>query len=96
MKAIGERRFGRVNWLGLTTLIRRETQRFMAVWTQTVAAPIVTAGLFMTIFAIAIGPRRGDIAGVPFAQFIAPGIVMMTVIQNAFANTSSSIVIGPL
>lgn len=91
---MGSRRFGRVNWMGLYTLCAREIQRFMSVWTQTIAAPLVTAGLFMMIFSIAIGPRRGEVMGVDFTTFIAPGILMMTVIQNAFANTSSSIVIG--
>ncbi len=91
---MGARRFGRVNWLGLATLAEREMRRFMAVWTQTIMAPLVTAGLFLLIFSIAIGPARGDVMGVPFTTFIAPGILMMTVIQNAFANTSSSIVIS--
>jgi ABC-2 type transport system permease protein len=91
---MGTRRFGRVNWLGLYTLCAREIQRFMAVWTQTVLAPLATAGLFMVIFTIAIGPRRGEVMGADFTTFIAPGILMMSVIQNAFANTSSSIVIG--
>lgn len=91
---MGERRFGRVNWIGLSTLIRREVRRFMAVWTQTLLAPLVTAGLFLLIFNLAIGPRRGDVMGVSFMHFIAPGILMMTVIQNAFANVSSSIVIS--
>lgn len=94
MTDMGTRRFGRVNWLGLYTLASREVQRFLAVWTQTLLAPLVTAGLFMLIFSIAIGPRRGDVMGVSFTTFIAPGILMMTVIQNAFANTSSSIVIS--
>ncbi|MFN3208425.1 MAG: ABC transporter permease [Roseovarius sp.] len=91
---MGSRRFGRINWLGLQTLALRETQRFLAVWTQTLLAPLATAGLFMVIFTIAIGPRRGDVMGVDFTTFIAPGILMMTVIQNSFANTSSSIVIS--
>jgi len=91
---MGARRFGRVNWLGLLTLAERENRRFLAVWTQTLLAPLITAGLFMVIFSIAIGPRRGDVMGVDFTTFIAPGILMMTVIQNAFANTSSSIVIS--
>lgn len=91
-REMGERRFGRVNWLGLMTLAERECRRFLTVWNQTLAAPIVTAGLFLTIFAIAIGPTRGEVMGVPFVNFIAPGILMMTVIQNAFANVSSSIV----
>ncbi|WP_171181552.1 ABC transporter permease [Ruegeria sp. HKCCD8929] len=90
----GERRFGRVNWLGLYTLAAREVTRFWVVWTQTLLAPLVTAGLFLLIFNIAIGPRRGDVMGVPFLTFLAPGILMMTVIQNAFANTSSSVVIA--
>lgn len=92
--AHGTRRFGRVNWMGLYTLAEREVLRFLNVWTQTLMAPLVTAGLFMLIFSIAIGPRRGDVMGVPFTTFIAPGILMMTVIQNAFANTSSSIVVA--
>ncbi|WP_317057296.1 ABC transporter permease [Roseovarius rhodophyticola] len=91
---MGLRRFGRVNWLGLYTLAAREILRFLSVWTQTLMAPLVTAGLFMVIFTIAIGARRGDVMGVDFALFIAPGILMMTVIQNAFANTSSSVVIS--
>ena len=89
-----ERRFGRVNWLGLGTLARREVLRFANVWTQTLLAPLVTAGLFLVIFTIAIGERRGDVMEVDFTTFLAPGILMMTVIQNAFANTSSSIVIS--
>ncbi|AML50251.1 ABC transporter permease [Falsihalocynthiibacter sp. S25ZX9] len=91
---LGERRFGRINWLGMATLARRETRRFVVVWTQTLLAPLVTAALFLAIFSVAIGPTRGDIAGVPFLHFLAPGILMMTVIQNAFANTSSSIVVS--
>ncbi|WP_271308924.1 ABC transporter permease [Shimia sp. MMG029] len=91
---MGVRRFGRVNWLGLQTLAMREILRFWTVWTQTLLAPLVTAGLFLLIFSIAIGPSRSDVMGVPFLTFLIPGIMMMTVIQNAFANTSSSIVIS--
>ncbi len=93
-RGMGERRFGRVNWLGLWTLAARETRRFLAVWTQTVAAPLITAGLFLTVFSLAIGAGRGPVMGVDFTLFLAPGILMMTVIQNAFANTSSSLVIS--
>ncbi len=89
-----EPRFGPVNWMGLYTLAQRETLRFLAVWTQTLLAPLVTAGLFLLIFNIAIGPSRSNVMGVPFLTFLAPGIMMMTVIQNAFANTSSSMVIS--
>ena len=92
LQAIGQRRFGRVNWLGLYTLTEREVKRFAAVWNQTVLAPLVTAALFVLIFNLAIGPKRGPVMGVEFVAFLAPGILMMSVIQNAFANTSSSIV----
>jgi ABC-2 type transport system permease protein len=90
----GVRRFGRVNWLGLWTLCRREVQRFLAVWTQTLLAPLVTAALFVLIFTFAVGTSREAVMGVPFTHFLAPGILMMTVIQNSFANVSSSIVIS--
>ena len=89
--SMGVRRFGRTNWVGTFTLIEREFRRFMAVWTQTILAPLINAGLLLMIFTIAVGSRRGDVMGMPFMTFLAPGILTMTVIQNAFANTSSSI-----
>lgn len=89
--AMGVRRFGRVNWLGLRTLATREVMRFMAVWQQTIFAPLMTAGLFVLIFALAMGQGRAEVMGLPYLVFLGPGILMMTVIQNAFANTSSSI-----
>ena len=88
---MGVRRFGRVNWLGLYTLIYREIRRFMSIWLQTIVAPLVNATLLMMIFNIAIGESRGAVMGVSFVIFIAPGVMMMTVIQNAFANSSSSL-----
>ena len=91
-RQMGVRRFGRVNWLGLFTLARREVMRFMNVWQQTVLAPLMTAGLFVVVFALALGKGRGEVMGLPYLAFLGPGILMMTVIQNAFANTSSSIV----
>ena len=91
MDPMGVRRFGRVNWLGTWTLMRREVSRFMNVWSQTVMAPLINAALFLLIFTIAIGSQRGEVMGVPFLVFLAPGILTMTVIQNAFANTSSSL-----
>ena len=88
---MGVRRFGQVNWVGAWTLVERECKRFMNVWSQTILAPLITSGLLLMVFTIAIGPRRGDVMGVPFMTFLAPGILTMTVIQNAFSNTSSSI-----
>jgi len=89
---MGVRRFGAVNWLGTWTLARREVLRFLNVWSQTVLGPLVNAGLLLLVFTIAIGAQRGDVMGQPFMVFLAPGILTMTVIQNAFANSSSSII----
>jgi ABC-2 type transport system permease protein len=91
---MGTRRFGRVNWIGLQALVRREVRRFTTIWTQTVLAPVATSVLFMAVFWLAFGERRGDVHGTGFAAFLAPGIVMMSVIQNAFANSSSSIIVA--
>lgn len=91
---MGQRRFGRVNWLGLRTVIEREVKRFTSVWSQTVLAPLITAALFLLVFDLAIGTSRGQVMGVAYAHFLAPGILMMSVMQNAFANTASSLVIS--
>ena len=91
---MGMRRFGAVNWIGFRALYAREVRRFVSIHTQTVLAPALTSGLFMLVFLLAFGERRGDVAGVGFAAFLAPGLLMMSVIQNAFANTSSSIIVA--
>jgi ABC-2 type transport system permease protein len=83
-----------VNWLGVWTFCAKEVRRFLKVFTQTVAAPAVTTLLFLAIFTLALGRAVEQVGGVPFAQFLAPGLIMMAMIQNAFANTSSSILIS--
>lgn len=90
----GARTIGRVNWIGLQTLYLKESRRFVKVWTQTLAAPAVTTILFMVIFSLALGGNGRTIAGMPYAQFLAPGLIVMAILQNAFANTSSSILIS--
>ncbi len=85
------RSFGRVNWLGLWSLIVREVLRFSKLWIQTVLAPVVTACLFVTVFNFALAAGRPGIFGIPFIEFLAPGMVMMAVIQNSFQNTATSI-----
>ena len=89
-----ERRIGRVNWLGVWTLYCKEVQRFLKVVLQTVLAPAVTAVLFFTIFTLAFGGASRTVGGIPFAQFLVPGLIMMAIVQNSFANTSSSLLIG--
>jgi ABC-2 type transport system permease protein len=88
------RRIGRVNWLGLWTLYRKEVRRFWKVVTQTVLAPLVTTLLFMAIFTLALGGSGRMIGAIHFQNFLAPGLVMMAILQNAFANTSSSLMIA--
>lgn len=88
------RRVGLINWIGLWTLYAKEVHRFVKVAGQTIFAPIVTTLLFLAIFKLALGETRGDIGGLPFEVFLAPGLVMMAVTQNAFANSSSSLLIA--
>lgn len=90
------RRLGRVNWRGLLTLYLKEVRRFAKVATQTVLAPLVTTLLFLAIFVLAIGRSVDSMGGVPFMEFLAPGLIMMTMVQNSFANTSSSILIAKI
>jgi ABC-2 type transport system permease protein len=88
------RQFGAVNWLGLWTLTGRETVRFVKVYTQTIVAPVITTLLFYAIFALALGMGQRVVNGIPYLQFLPPGLIMMSMAQNAFANTSSSLVIS--
>jgi ABC-2 type transport system permease protein len=83
-----------VNWLGLWTLLMREIRRFVKVFTQTIAAPVITTLLLLAVFALALGGAVRQVAGVSFAEFLTPGLIIMAMVQNAFANTSSSIVIS--
>lgn len=83
-----------VNWTGFYTLIAKEVGRFMNVYSQTIIAPMVTTLLFYAVFALAFGGIAREIGGINYMQFLAPGLLMMTMVQNAFANTSSSMVIA--
>lgn len=83
-----------VNVLGLLTLVKKEVRRFLNVYTQTIIAPVVTVLLYYAIFSLALGKTASGAGDVGFLLFLAPGLIMMTMAQNAFANTSSSIVIS--
>lgn len=85
---------GFINVIGTATLYKREVMRFVKILGQTVAAPMLTAVLFMAVFAVAVGDRITDTGGVNYVVFLGPGLVMMAVLQNAFANASTSMVIG--
>jgi ABC-2 type transport system permease protein len=88
------RAMGAVNWRGLWTLYLKEVKRFVNVLTQTVVAPMVTMLLFLAVFTLALGRGNMKFGEFPYAEFLAPGLVMMAMIQNSFANTSSSILIS--
>jgi len=90
------REIGLVNWVGLRTLYLKEVQRFLKVHTQTIAAPVVTTLLFYAVFALALGGVVRMAGTVPFLEFLAPGLIIMAMAQNAFANTSSSVVIAKI
>jgi ABC-2 type transport system permease protein len=77
---------------GFPTLLYKELLRFWKVSVQTVAAPVLMALLYLVVFAYALGDRVSAFAGVSYAQFLVPGLVMMSVLQNAFANSSSSLI----
>lgn len=92
--SLSVRRFGAVNWLGFWTLYLREVRRFLKVFMQTVVAPVVTTLLFLAVFMLAFGGQRHEIGGTPYLEFLAPGLIMMAMVQNAFANTTSSLMIA--
>lgn len=93
-ESLTPRKIKGMNWIGLQTLVKKEVGRFINVYTQTIIAPVVTTLLFYAVFALAFGGVARTIGDMPYLTFLAPGLVMMTMVQNAFANTSSSMVIG--
>lgn len=88
------RPLGAVNWLGLWTLYKKEVRRFLKVSFQTVLAPVATTLLYMIVFSLAIGSRRGEVMGVDFTAFVAPGLIMLGMLNNSFANSSSSLIVA--
>jgi ABC-2 type transport system permease protein len=83
-----------LNLTGLWTLYKKEVWRFWKVMTQTILAPVVTTLVYLAIFALAMHRAETTIGDLPFLHFLAPGLIMMAIVQNAFANTSSSLTIS--
>ncbi len=77
-------------WISFYTILTREVRRFMRIWVQTLVPPVITAGLYFLIFGALIGPRIGPMAGFTYMEFVAPGLIMLAVITNAYANVTSS------
>ena len=85
-----------MNAIGFRTLLTKETRRFLKVPGQTLAQPVVTTSLYFLVFGYALGGRVREVDGVSYIRFIIPGLVLLTVTQNAFLNTSSSMFIAKL
>ncbi|OBV11613.1 ABC transporter permease [Erythrobacter dokdonensis] len=85
-----------VNRVGLFALYMKEVRRFLKVQTQTIWAPAFTTLLFLAIFTVALGREGREVLGVPFASFVAPGLIVMGMMQNAFANSSFSLLSGKM
>ena len=86
----------RVNWGGLRTLYIKEVHRFFKVQLQTIWAPAITTLLFLVIFSVSLGKAKPAVLGVPFADFIAPGLIIMGMMQNSFANSSFALLVGKI
>lgn len=85
-----------INRVGLWSLYVKEVKRFFKVQTQTIWAPAVTTLLFLVIFTVALGRDGATVMGVPFGDFVAPGLIVMGMMQNAFANSSFSFLSGKI
>ncbi len=79
-----------LNWVGLKTLVRKEVIRVLRIWIQTIVPPAITMTLYFIIFGNLIGRRIGDMGGYDYMQYIAPGLIMMSVITNSYGNVVSS------
>ena len=82
---------GAVNWIGLITLTKREIMRFIKIYMQTIIGPALTTLLFLIIFSIALGRSSKLVGEIPFLEFLGPGLIIMSMIQNSFGNSSSSL-----
>jgi|TARA_B110000438_G_scaffold146283_1_gene140953 ABC-2 type transport system permease protein len=88
------RRFGFINWIGVWSLYKKEVLRFLIVIGQTIVGPIITAILFLLVISLAIGSERVDVLGVPYINFLFPGLIAMQVIQQSFSHSASSLLMG--
>ena len=93
---IGVRRFGLVNWIGFYSLYVKEVSRFLIVWAQTLLSPLVSSLLFLSVLTLAIGNDRGDVLGYSFISFLAPGLIVMSIVQQSFSHSVSSLMIAKI
>jgi len=93
---IGVRRFGLINWIGFRSLWVKECNRFFVVWAQTLLSPLISSLLFLTVLTLALSNEKADILGYPFINFLAPGLIMMSLITQSFSHSVSSLMIGKI
>jgi len=93
---MAQRKFGLINWVGAYSLYIKEVNRFLIVWAQTLLSPLVSSLLFLSVLTLALGDNRGDVLGFPFINFLAPGLIAMSIIQQGFSHTVSSIMIAKI
>ncbi|MFT5299950.1 MAG: ABC-2 type transport system permease protein [Mariniblastus sp.] len=89
-KVIDENSRLRANLIGLQTIVIKEVTRLLRIWPQTIVPPVITTTLYYIIFGKVIGSRVGEMGGVSYMEFIVPGLVMMSVINNSYSNVVSS------
>ena len=93
---IGVRRFGYVNWIGFKTLWEKECKRFLVVWMQTLLSPLISSLLFLSVLTLALGNDRSDVLGYSFINFLAPGLIAMSLITQSFSHSVSSLMIAKM
>ena len=90
------RRVGIINWIGAYNLYFKEINRFLIVWAQTLLSPLVSSLLFLSVLTLALGSDRGDVLGYSFISFLAPGLIVMSIVQQSFSHSVSSLMIGKI
>ena len=93
---IGVRHFGLINYIGLIALYYRECSRFFVVWAQTLLSPLVSSLLFLSVLTLALGNERGDVLGYSFITFLAPGLIVQSMILQSFSHSVSSLMISKM
>ncbi len=93
---IGIRRFGLINWIGALNLYLKEVNRFFVVWAQTLLSPLISSLLFLSVLSLALGNDRGNVLGYSFISFLAPGLIVMSLIGQSFSHSVSSFMISKM
>jgi len=93
---ISVKKFSFINWIGFKSLWLKECNRFMAVWQQTLLSPLVSSLLFLSVLSLALGNSKGDVLGYSFINFLAPGLIAMSILTQSFSHSVSSLMIGKI